>query len=97
MSIKHKVYSAEFKINAIEEYIKTGKSQKKICEDLNITSKSAFGRWVIQYNEKGPDSFYENKKPRREAVKGSKNDELTRLRAENEVLKKLLEKIRGNA
>ena len=97
MSIKHKAYSAEFKINAIEEYIKTGKSQKKICKDLNITSTSAFGRWVIQYNEKGPDSFYENKKPRREAVEGCKNEELTRLRAENEVLKKLLEKIRGNA
>ncbi|GAA0086348.1 transposase [Clostridium sp. MB05] len=97
MSIKHKTYSTEFKINAIEEYIKTGKSQKKICEDLNITSTSAFSRWVIQYNEKGPDSFYENEKPRREAAKENKNDELTRLRAENEVLKKLLEKIRGNA
>ncbi|MDZ5038537.1 transposase, partial [Clostridium perfringens] len=47
MSIKHKTYSTEFKINAIEEYIKTGKSQKKICEDLNITSTSAFSRWVI--------------------------------------------------
>ncbi|WP_425544373.1 transposase, partial [Clostridium tertium] len=40
MSIKHKAYSAEFKINAIKEYIKTGKSQKKICKDLNITSTS---------------------------------------------------------
>lgn len=97
MSTKHKAYSAEFKIKAIEEYIKTGKGQKKICEELNITSTSAFGRWVIQYNEKGPDSFCESKKPRHEADKESKSDELTRLRAENEILKKLLEKIRGNA
>lgn len=97
MSKKHKVYSAEFKIKAIEEYIKTGKGQKRICEELNITSKSAFGRWVIQYNEKGPDSFYEIKEPRREAFKESESDELIRLRAENEILKKLLEKIRGNA
>ena len=97
MSTKRKTYSTEFKINAIEEYIKTGKSQKRICEDLNIESTSAFGRWVIQYKEQCVDSFYESKKPRREAVEGCKNDELTRLRAENEVLKKLLEKIRGNA
>ena len=52
MSTKRKTYSTEFKINAIEEYIKTGKSQKRICEDLNIESTSAFGRWVIQYKEK---------------------------------------------
>lgn len=97
MSTKRKTYSAEFKINAIEEYIKTGKSQKKICEDLNIESTSAFGRWVIQYKEQGPGSFYESKKPRRGAVKESEQDELIRLKAENEVLKKLLEKIRGNA
>lgn len=97
MSLKHKSYSAEFKIKAIEEYIRTGKSQKRICKDLNITSKSAFGRWVIQYNEKGPDSFYEEKKPRSEAAKESANEELVRLRAENQILKKLLEKIRGNA
>jgi transposase-like protein len=97
MSLKKKSYSAEFKINAIEEYIKTGKSQEKICEDLNITSTSSFGRWVIQYNEKGPDSFYEEKKTRRKAAKEDTDDELIRLRAENEILKKLLEKIRGNA
>lgn len=73
-------YTAEFKANAIDYYLQSGRSQAECASDLGIPRRS-LGRWIQERREShpdgaGPDEVRELRK------------EVERLRLENEFLKK---------
>ncbi|MCT8882223.1 transposase [Clostridioides difficile] len=53
MSKKHKKYSKELKLKAVNLYIKEGYSSYKIAEMLNIRSKTQVQNWVKDYKNIG--------------------------------------------
>ncbi|MBH7752167.1 transposase, partial [Clostridioides difficile] len=57
MSKKHKKYSKELKLKAVNLYIKEGYSSYKIAEMLNIRSKTQVQNWVKDYKNKGKTAF----------------------------------------
>jgi len=51
---KRKVYSPEFKLNVVKEYLNGGKSPTQLCEKYSIPS-STFFRWLKEYKSSGYD------------------------------------------
>mgnify|MGYP000845664988 FL=1 len=51
---KRKVYSPEFKLNVVKEYLNGGKSPTQLCEKYSI-SPSIFFRWLKEYKGSGYD------------------------------------------
>ena len=49
-SHKNKVYSAELKIQAVEEYLSGKGSQREICKKYGILAKRTLEVWIIWYN-----------------------------------------------
>ena len=47
---KNKKYSAELKIQAVEEYLSGKGSQREICKKYGILAKRTFEVWIMQYN-----------------------------------------------
>ncbi|HBF5456914.1 TPA: transposase [Clostridioides difficile] len=97
MSKKHKKYSKELKLKAVNLYIKEGYSSYKIAEMLNIRSKTQVQNWVKDYKNKGKTAFDDEARGRFKNISlendnrkfKSVEEELKYLRMENEFLKKL--------
>ena len=49
-SHKNKVYSAELKIQAVEEYLSGKGSQREICKKYGILAKRTLEVWIMWYN-----------------------------------------------
>ena len=49
-SHKNKVYSAELKKQAVEEYLSGKGSQREICKKYGILSKRTLRDWIMWYN-----------------------------------------------
>lgn len=97
MSRKHKKYSKELKLKAVNLYIKEGYSSYQIAEMLEIRSKTQVQNWVNNYKTKGETAFDEETRGRFKNINlesdnrtfKSVEDEVKYLRMENEFLKKL--------
>lgn len=49
-------YDKEFKLNAVQLYLQSGKSLEVIACDLGM-SRATLGHWVTQYKQRGNQSF----------------------------------------
>lgn len=95
MGTKRKTYSVEEKLRAVEMHLNERVGFKTIAKELNI-STSMVRRWVQHYQIEGLEGLQERRgkavginkgRPRKKPL--SQEEELIRLRAENEYLKKL--------
>ena len=96
---KKNIYSIEFKINTIERYNSGDEGGvKALSKKLSFRSHNILTQWLIKYNEFGIAGL-ENKRgktlsPMRGRPKknyDSPEEEIIKLKAENEYLKNLLE------
>ena len=80
MTKTKKVYTKEFKIEAVRLLERTGKSQAEIADELGVAS-STICRWNKEYGEDGEDAFpgKGNLTPEKERIR--------QLERENEILK----------
>ena len=49
-SHKNKVYSAEFKVSAVEAYLRGEGSLREICKKYGISDKHVLQNWILWYN-----------------------------------------------
>lgn len=101
MGEKRNTYSNEFKRKAVDMYLKQGMGYKTIAKELGIRH-SMVQLWVRHYRNEGAKGLEEKRGHSPSPMKGrprtkeqSVEDELHRLRAENEYLKKLWALQRG--
>lgn len=92
-----KTYSPDFKLKAIKMVIDDCKTQKIVCEELDINIK-VFERWLKKYREIGEDALKENRGTAKSPNKGSHkkvastlDERIEYLEAENAFLKKTQE------
>lgn len=91
-------YSKEFKINAVITYLESGKSQEIIMKKLDVGDRKTFSNWGKEYKSFGNSSFdKKNKSGKKVKESLSKDEEILKLKAENEMLKKILELQRRDA
>lgn len=88
-------HSAESKYKAVQMYLECGLGYKRVANELNIPEAS-IRRWVKYYENEGMAGLEEKRGKSKSLSKGrprknllSPEEELIRLRAENEYLKKL--------
>jgi transposase-like protein len=87
--MKH--YTAEFKLAAVQRFLKGGVTRRQIAEEMGISSGDLVKTWVHKFRtEKDPFGY----KPhgRKKKVPGQPEtleEEVKRLRMENDLLKKL--------
>lgn len=85
-----RTYDKDFKINAVNLYRRSGRSLKKIAEELGLAA-STLNHWVQDYKADGDQSF-----PGKGQVKPSEEElralrkELLHVRQERDILKKAL-------
>jgi transposase len=98
-----KTYTTEEKRNAVELYNRDGLPFSEIARELNIP-RTNIRLWVNLYEREGLEGLEEKRgkakglhKGRRRKDPLSTEEELVRLRAENEYLKKLWELQRGKS
>lgn len=91
-----KTYSAEYKLLAVKRYIEDGMSYRRVAEEFQIHEQMIM-RWCKKYRELGVNGLEEQRGSYKGPSKGrprtkelSKDDEILKLKAENEYLKKLL-------
>lgn len=89
-------YSPEYKLFVVKRHIEDGISYRRLAEELDIHVQIIM-RWCKKYREFGQDALKEQRGTHKGSTKGrprtkelSKDDELLKLKAENEYLKKLL-------
>lgn len=97
MEQKQKVYSKETKLLAVKMYLEDGMGSTRIAKELNLSSYRRVLLWVKRFQEFGEAGLDERRGNGRGAHRGRPSkkestveDELLRLKAENEYLKKLL-------
>lgn len=83
MQAKHPNYDKTFKIEAVRLVQSSGKSMNQIARDLGI-SDSSLSRWCQEYGQLGERAFVGSGHQQPE------EEELRRLRRENEVLRQEL-------
>jgi transposase-like protein len=91
-------YSAEFKLKAVKMYLDDGYGFQAVAKKLNIPDKKSVRRWVKNYNTLGTEGLEERRgksslahtkgKPRKKPM--TLEEQVKRLQAENEYLKKYL-------
>lgn len=95
MGNKTNTYSAEFKLKAVKMYLEENRGPKFIARALGIPNRKQVEKWVKVYKTRGPEGLEEQRgkscgpkkgRPKKLGVE----DELLKLKAENEYLKKLL-------
>lgn len=92
-----RTFSAEFKLKAIKMVIDDCRTQKSVCEELDINIK-LFERWLKKYRELGEDALKENRGTAKSPNKGrpkktasTLEERITFLEVENAFLKKMQE------
>ena len=92
MEGNRRVYSEEFKKNAVTHSMTSEKTVEKVAQDLGI-SHSNLNRWRAQYRKNGELAFPGNGKqkiiPQEEEIRRLKK-ELYDVRQERDILKKAL-------
>lgn len=88
--MKH--YSRELKERAVHMALEDGRGYAEITQTLGIRDPWRVRRWVHAYRKEGADAFAKPKGRPRQSV--SPQDELARLRMENELLKKFHSELR---
>lgn len=99
MGKKCNTHSIEFKINAVERYnIGDEGGVKALSKKLGLRSHNLLTLWLKKYDEFGIAGLENHRGKTQSPMRGrpkkhydSPEEEITRLRAENEYLKKLLE------
>ncbi|WNQ12862.1 transposase [Paenibacillus aurantius] len=92
-----KTYDIEFKRRAVEMFVVEGMGYKTVAKALSINDKMV-RRWVSHYEREGLEGLKEKRgtsstgRPKKPATV---EEELLQLRAENALLKKLIELQRG--
>ena len=89
-------YALAIKLEAVRLFLEEGRTRAEITKMLGLRSKKRVEAWVSQYRHEA-DAF---KKPigrPRKTAKGAENvqDELKRLRMENDLLKKFQAELRN--
>lgn len=80
MQTKHPSYEKAFKIEAVRLVQTSGKSMSQVSEDLGVAD-SSLSRWCQEYGQQGERAFVGSGHQQPE------EEELRRLRRENEVLR----------
>ena len=89
--MKH--YSKETKLEAVRLFLEVGLTRAEVAEQLGLRRASAVKRWVKQFRQAGPAAFDKPKgRPRKRAE--SLEEEVKRLRMENDLLKKFHAELR---
>ncbi|MNW51715.1 Transposase [compost metagenome] len=103
MSRVQHTHSTESKYKAVQMYREQGFGYKKVAKELGI-SEASIRRWVKFYEHEGLSGLEEKRGKSKGINKGrprknplSPEEELIRLRAENEYLKKLWALQRGRS
>jgi len=91
-----KTYSKEYKLDVVKKYLYEGWTKREIMDQFRISS-SMLHRWVTHYKNEGIQGLEEKRGRTKSLRKGrprknplTTEQELERLRVENEYLKKLL-------
>lgn len=95
-----KSYSKEFKLIAVKMRLEQHKSYRQIAKELGLINQSYVHKWVSKYQESGESGLEDKRgmnlndinKTRAKTKKSNIEEENLLLKAENELLKKLLEK-----
>ncbi|ASJ55597.1 transposase [Brevibacillus formosus] len=92
-----KTYSKDFKLKAVRLYLDGERGYKTLTKELGLSDPSILRRWVKYYKEEGIQGLDEKRGRTPSPLRGrprtrpeSIEDEIVRLRAENEFLKKWL-------
>ena len=94
----NKRYTPEFKINVVETMKREGLSYRETAQQFDINHHNIVANWERIYLEEGKEGFYVERRGRKSTGRPSKLkkeveedliDEVQRLRAENDYLKKL--------
>lgn len=89
--MKH--YSVEIKLEAMRLFYEEGLTRAEITQSLGIRDPHRVKAWLKQYRREGAAGFSKPKgRPRKQSE--SVEDELKRLRMENDLLKKLHAELR---
>ena len=94
--MKH--YALEDKLEAVRLFLEEGKTQAEIAEMLGLRRKELVERWVRQHRHEDNAFRKPIGRPRKQPGKPeSQEEELKRLRMENDLLKKLQAELRKEA
>ena len=93
-----KHYPVEVKLEAVRMFLEEGKTRAEITKELGLRSEGRVQQWVSQYRHE-TDAFRKPiGRPRKQPVGAeSAEEELKRLRMENDLLKKLQAELRKEA
>lgn len=83
---KRRKFSPQFKAEAVQMVIETGKAVAEVARDLGVND-GTLGNWVAAWRDENPDPQPELSPVERARVK-EMEEEIRRLRMENEFLKK---------
>lgn len=93
-----KKYSVELKMQAVKMYLDEGISSTRIAKELKLSTHHRVMLWVNRYKEFGVSGLEERRGKTKGLNKGRKvknglsvEEEIIRLKAENEYLKNLLQ------
>lgn len=90
MTTERRIYTREFKLEAVRLSLEDGRNVREVAKELGITSKILY-RWRKEYLEDGGESF-----PGQGKLKASEEEvaqlrrEIARLKEDREILKKAL-------
>jgi len=87
MSQKPRKYSPQFKAEAVQLVIETSRPIKAVARELGVND-STLGDWVKAWRDANPDPAARAVSPVESARVKELQDEIRRLRMENEFLKK---------
>jgi len=104
-SRQNKVYTSNFKLNAVQWYLKGEISYSELASKLQMNNPSLLARWVKAFREHGPNAFVPKLRgrPRKEApnivkavnTETSKDEALKKLQEENLYLRMENEYLKG--
>ena len=89
-------YPLAIKLEAVRLFLEEGKTRAEITKMLGLRSKKRVEAWVSQYRHEA-DAFHKPIGRPRKTAKGAESvqDELKRLRMENDLLKKFQAELRN--
>jgi transposase-like protein len=90
IGMKSNQFSQQIKLEAVRAHLEEGLSVREVMARFGISSRSTLQFWCVAYRKRGWAGLEARPKGRRPAVFESIEEELCRLRMENEVLRTFL-------
>lgn len=90
IGMKSNQFSQQIKLEAVRAHLEEGLSVREVMARFGISSRSTLQFWCVAYRKRGWAGLEARPKGRRPAVLESIEEELCRLRMENEVLRTFL-------